>query len=141
MVLLALTVAVVMTFCSNWVVALLFGESYAAAGAVLSVHIWAGLFIFLHVASGKWLVMEGFQKYALYRALLGAFVNIGFNVILIPINGVLGAAYATVISYLFAVFWVGISKKTRITALMMINSFVLHKSVSRIISSNIYSEN
>jgi len=134
MVVMALGVAIVMTFCSNWVVVLLFGKSYAAAGGVLAVHTWAGIFIFLHVASGKWLVMEGFQKDALYRALFGAFMNVGLNVILIPTNGVLGAAYATVISYFFAVFLVSIGKETRIAAWMMLKAFILHKAIFRLTS-------
>lgn len=129
---LAVVVAIVMTFSSDWVVVLLFGKTYAAAGEILAVHIWAGIFVFLGVASGKWLVLEGLQKNVFYRTLIGAFVNIGLNITLIPAFGILGAAVATVVSYFFAVFSVFFDRRTRKSAQMMASSFLFHKTIRRL---------
>lgn len=114
MVLLALAVAIPMTFLSDWIMTLLFGTVYHQAGSVLSVHIWAGIFVFLGVASGNWFLIEGLQRYPFYRTLLGAAVNIGLNLILIPKFGVIGAAWATVVSQACAnTFFHVFNSKTR----------------------------
>lgn len=104
MVILALVVAVPMTFLSDWLVVLLFGKPYIDAGNVLAIHIWAGVFVFLGVASSKWFLVEGLQKMQFKRTLLGAIANILMNSILIPLFGVTGAAIATVISYSLAAY-------------------------------------
>lgn len=122
MALLAFSVAVPMTFLSDWVIYVLFGSAYQQAGAVLAIHIWAGIFVFLGVASGNWLLLEGYQRDIFYRTLLGMVANIFLNILLIPIWGVQGAAIATVISYFIAVFSVLIKKETRIVAIMMIRA-------------------
>jgi len=89
----------------------------------LAIHIWAGIFVFLGVASGKWFLIEGLQKYAFYRTLFGAVVNIVLNLIMIPKFGVLGAAWATVISYAAAgLFSDVLQKKTRTIFKMKLRS-------------------
>jgi O-antigen/teichoic acid export membrane protein len=123
MVLLSLAVALPMTFLSDWVVVLLFGHAYTDAGLVLAIHIWAALFVFLGVASEKWFVAENRQALSFQRTLLGALVNIGLNIFLIPKFGIVGAAYATVISQAFAaLFFDVVQKATRPMFAMKIRS-------------------
>ncbi len=99
MVVLAYAIAIPMTFLSNHVVVLIFGQNYAAAGGVLSIHIWGQLFGFLGIARGVWIVTEGLTIYALVFTVCGALINISLNFWLIPIYRETGAAIATVISY------------------------------------------
>ena len=114
MVMLALSLALLMTFLSDWVITLLFGNAYQQSGPVLAIHIWAGIFVFLGVASGNWFIIEGLQKLSFYRTLLGAVINIGANFILIPKYGAVGAAVATVFSQIIAAYAFDvISFKTR----------------------------
>ncbi len=105
---LGLAVAVFFTFASNWLILLIFGEQYAAAGPILSVHIWAGVFIFLKVAMGRWLLNEGKLAFLFISSGMGAIINVTLNILLIPRYGGMGAAVASVISYavagLFACF-------------------------------------
>jgi O-antigen/teichoic acid export membrane protein len=72
MVWLAIVIALPMTFLSDWLVILLYGEAYKEAGFVLMIHIWAGVFVFLGVASESWLISENLQRISFYRAFLGA---------------------------------------------------------------------
>ncbi len=109
MVWIAAAIALPMTFLSDWIVKLLYGGQYNEAGGVLMIHIWAGIFVFLGVASGRWFVSENLQKYTFYRTVSGAIINIVLNLSLIPKYGVQGAAVATLISqgmatYLFDFF-------------------------------------
>lgn len=101
----AITIAVPITLLATPLVTLLFGEAYREAGPVLAIHVWAGIFVFVGVASGKWYVLENRQILSLQRAVLGAAVNVGLNILLIPRMGAAGAAWATLISYAVAAFF------------------------------------
>lgn len=99
---LSISIAVPMTFVSNWVVVTLFGNGFASAGPVLAIHIWASLFVFFGVAQGSWDLAENLTTLALFRIASGAILNIALNLFLIPAYGAMGAAVATVISQAFA---------------------------------------
>ena len=102
MVWMAIAIALPMTFLSDWIVDLVYGSQYSQAGTVLMIHIWTGIFVFLGIAFGQYLIAENFTKKALYRTLLGAGSNISFNYILIPIYGINGAAVATLLGQFIA---------------------------------------
>ncbi len=105
-------VALPMSFLSTPIILLLFGEPYAAAGPVLAVHIWAAIFVFLGLASGKWFIAEGRQIMSLQRTLVGAVTNVALNFALIPDHGALGAAWATLISYGLSAFLFDLAQQT-----------------------------
>jgi O-antigen/teichoic acid export membrane protein len=91
-----------MTFLSEWLMTLMYGEAYRAAGQVLMIHIWAGVFVFMGVGSSKWYISEGLHKYLTINTVAGAILNIVLNVFLIPKYGIYGAALATVMSQALA---------------------------------------
>lgn len=126
MVWISIFVALPMTFLSSEIIKLLFGAAYAKAGPVLSVHIWAAIFVFLGVASTKWYIVENRQILSLQRAALGAITNVFLNLLLIPNYGAIGAAWATVVSYGVAdMFFDLIHKDTRKIFKMKIHAFHL----------------
>lgn len=132
MVWLAIAIALPMTFLSDWLVILLYGEAYREAGLVLMIHIWAGVFVFLGVASGSWLISENLQRISLYRTFSGAGINVILNLVLIPIYGLIGAAIATVIAQIMAAFVFDIlSKKTRMVFFMKLNTLNIVKIFQR----------
>jgi len=98
MVWLSFAIIIPVTFLGTHIMTFLFGEAYRAAGTPLSIHIWSSLFVFLGVASGKWLLIE--KKYSIVfgRAAAGLCVNILLNLLLIPRIGLTGAALATLLS-------------------------------------------
>jgi O-antigen/teichoic acid export membrane protein len=78
----------------------------------------------LGVASGKWFLIEGLQRYTFYKTLLGAVINVGLNLLMIPKFGATGAAYATVISYAIAgMFSDLLQKETRPMFRMKLRAF------------------
>ena len=122
----AIVIALPMTFFSDWVVNLLYGEQYNQAGNVLMIHIWAGVFVFLGVASGKWLLSENLQIFSTINTAIGAISNIVLNLILIPRFGVEGAAWATVISYAISgYFMLALHSKTRINFINLSKSILI----------------
>lgn len=124
MVILSIAVAIPMTFLSDWMMLTLFGDAYKQAGTVLAIHIWASVFVFLGVASGKWFLAENRQMLGLQRTALGALVNVVLNFALIPGFGVVGAAVATVISQaIAALFYDALQSETRRMFHMKLHSF------------------
>ncbi len=78
------------------------GKLFLPAAGVLSIHIWAGVFVFLGVASGKWFLCENYIKKNFYRTLFGMVINVVLNLILIPLYGIYGAAVATLLGQMAA---------------------------------------
>jgi O-antigen/teichoic acid export membrane protein len=127
MVALSLAVALPVTFLSDWMVTFLFGSAYRAAGPVLAIHIWAGVFVFLGVAGSKWYIVENLQKISLLNTSLGAAANIVLNYIFIPRWGVAGAAWATVVSYAIVAYLCdSFNAKTRVVFFMKSKSLFFH---------------
>jgi len=104
MVWLAVAIALPTTFLAPWVIRILYGEAFLPAAGVLSIHIWAGVFVFLGVASGNWLLTENLQIFSTINTSIGAIVNIALNYILIKNMGINGAAISTLISYFIAAY-------------------------------------
>jgi O-antigen/teichoic acid export membrane protein len=102
MALLTFFVAIPMTFLSDVAIKYLYGNEFLEAGAILKVHIWTGLFVFIGVVFNMHLTIIGESKKSFYRTFLGAFLNIFLNFIFIPIFGIIGSAYATLISQMFS---------------------------------------
>ena len=110
----SVAVALPTTLFADWIILILYGADFQEAAVVLRIYIWAGVFVSLGVASSKWLIAENLQRYSFYITALGAVLNISCNLWLIPIYGIKGAVFATLISY-FIVAYVslGFFKKTR----------------------------
>ena len=120
----AIVIAVPMSFLSGDIVTLLFGPEYSAAGSILVIHIWAAFFVFMGVGASSWFIAEGLTYLTFRRTLIGAVMNILLNFILIPMYGGVGAAIATVISQAFASFLSnGFSAKSRRILLIQLKSF------------------
>jgi polysaccharide transporter, PST family len=101
---LAIGLSLPISLLSRWIVTLLYGHQFEAAGPVLAVHLWSSVAVFLGVASSQHLLVENLQRISFYRTLIGAATNIMLNLILIPRLGAMGAAIATLVSYSVATF-------------------------------------
>lgn len=132
MVWLAIGVALPMTFLANDIITLLFGVQYQYAVNVLRIYIWASVFVFLGVATGKYLIAENYTKISFLRTFMGAIINITLNIMLIPKFGINGAAIATVLSQFAVAFSIVLIPKTRYNFLLIIKSFLLTSSIKRI---------
>lgn len=119
---LAIGIALPLSLLSDQIIGFLYGVQYAPAGDVLAIHLWASLAVFLGVASGQYMLIEHLQRFSFYRTLIGLICNIMLNLMLIPSMGAVGAAIATVISYLVAVFSIVLFKETRNHAITLFES-------------------
>ncbi len=119
----SVAVALVTSLVSKPLISFLYGAEFLPAAKALSIHIWAFVFVSLGVASGKQLITEDKTKFSLYRTVIGAVASVILNLQLIPILGIVGAAYSTVISQAFAAFISNLFfDKTRSISIKMIKS-------------------
>jgi len=90
--------AVAVSGTSGFTVPMIFGQEYANSSPVLSVLIFSIPITYISVMSSKYLLRKGMQYEILYRQVVGVFVNIAMNLLLIPVLGIIGAAIATVVT-------------------------------------------
>jgi O-antigen/teichoic acid export membrane protein len=108
---------------SHLIITNLYGIDYAGASNVLKVHVLSFIFVGWGLVSGKWLITENLYKNNFYRTIAGAVVNILANIILIRQLNIIGAAIATLISYIVAGFLFDIFRKeTRPSFIMKVKS-------------------
>jgi PST family polysaccharide transporter len=125
MVLAALTVSGIIYNIATPLITFIYGENYQASASILSIHIFATLFIFQRAILSKWLIIEGNYKFSLISHGAGALSNIILNLLLIPTYGGIGAAWATLFSYIIASFLsLLLSKQTREFMMLMLTAMI-----------------
>lgn len=100
MIAIGIAIALPMTLIAYPLVNFLYGSEFAPAASVMIIHVWSLVFIFLGVASSKWLIVENLQIYNLNRTAMSAVVNVVLNYWLIPIYGIQGASFATLAAHI-----------------------------------------
>jgi O-antigen/teichoic acid export membrane protein len=114
MIFISIMIAIPVTFLSDWITNIIYGDEYLQSSSVLIIHVWLGLFVFLGTVSSKILIIDNLHLFIFIRAFLGLIVNVCLNYILIPIYGLSGAAIATLLSYILVAYFSDIlHKKTR----------------------------
>jgi O-antigen/teichoic acid export membrane protein len=121
----AVPFALIVTFAASSIVNLTYGEKFAKAGTVLSIHIWAGVSVFLGVASSQYLIAENYTRISFCRTFIGMIFNVILNIILIPKYSINGAAIATLLSYAIATFSIIFFDAVRSDAYRMAKSLLL----------------
>ncbi len=117
-------IALFTTVFGGFLVRLLFGAEYQGAVTALQIYVWGGVAISLGFVVSQYLIAENFTKIAALTAVVGAAVNVGMNIVLIPRYGIEGAAFATLVSYVTVTFSILLFKKTRPHAMLILRSIV-----------------
>jgi len=97
----AYALIVPISYFSNDIILLLFGSAYNMAGDVLAVHIIASLFVFVGIIRGLWVTNESHFQFDFFSNMAAGILNIVLNYFLIPSYEIIGAAWATLVSYFF----------------------------------------
>lgn len=120
---LSIGIGVVFTLLAKFFVLNLYGQAYTEASSVLMITIWSGIATSLGIASSQFLTIENLNSISFYRTVIGSICNIVLNLILIPIYGINGAAFATLLSYNVATFGILLNKPSRNQIYLMLNAF------------------
>lgn len=125
--LIAFIVAIVVSLSGELIISIFFGEQYSVSSSILKIHIWAAIFVFMRALFSRWILIENVLVFSLFTQGFGAFINVFLNYFWINEYGVIGAAYATLISYASSSFIALLFyKKTRPIFLMMCKALYLH---------------
>ncbi len=123
MVVLGAVVILPVLLLSSWIIQILYGIEFEQSATVLNIHILGSVFVFLGVANQKWFISENIQAYNIICLGMGMVANILLNIVFIPTYGIIGAAYATLISqFIASVLAPVFFKKTRNSFFMMIKA-------------------
>ena len=76
-----------------------FGSGFAGSGAVLQIHVFSCLGVFVGVMRESWFLATNRGHLTLLCTAGGALINVGLNAWLIPQQGARGAAIATAVAY------------------------------------------
>jgi PST family polysaccharide transporter len=122
---LALSLAIPLTFLSSPLLVALFGAKYAAAGPILSVHIWTSVFVFYGIGKSIFVQCENMQLFSLVCTASGAVVNIVLNLFFIEKYTGMGAAVATLCAQIIsAIILPSLYRKDRINVKFFFKAFV-----------------
>lgn len=99
MVLLPIAMAIPITLLAKPIISIIFGVGYLEAIPVLKIYIWSSVGLFLGSAIGSYLMAENKVKTIFILNLITMLLNITLNFILIPKFGIIGSAWATLVSY------------------------------------------
>lgn len=100
----SLSLSIMIKYFAIDIVDLLYGNDYIKTSSILIIQIWTSVFVFIGFAGTKWLLANNMQKQQFYRALFALVINVILNYPLIKLYGSLGAAYATLISWIIGVY-------------------------------------
>ena len=93
--------SVVITLFSKFIIWLLYGDAYLPANLCLKIAVWYTAFSYLGSAMNLWLICENKNKFVIVLSSMGAVTNFILNMALIPVWGINGAAFATLITQIF----------------------------------------
>lgn len=124
--LISLIIVLLMIFLAKPLILFLFGQDFIKSELILSIHIWAIIFVSMGVAVSPWFTAESLTNLLFYRTFSGAVANILLNLILIPTYAEVGAAIATILSYSISdFFYHAINPKTRKLFFIQFKSWTL----------------
>jgi|TARA_B100002003_G_C14093343_1_gene525843 O-antigen/teichoic acid export membrane protein len=94
---LSIPIAIIMILFSKKIM-LLFGGNYVAASNALAILTLAAFIQTIFGGGGHTLTMTGFTKINMVNSIIAVLINIVLNITWIPLYGIMGAAYATLVS-------------------------------------------
>ena len=98
LILLSLSISVIGLLLGDYIILGIFGDGYRESSLTLKIHLLSSSFVFLGVVTTKVLILGGLEKLVLKRSIIGSGLNVVLNLFFIPMWGLEGAAFATLIS-------------------------------------------
>jgi O-antigen/teichoic acid export membrane protein len=95
----AVAICVTITAGASSLVTLLYGSAFRDSGYLLSFLIWSEIAIFFNSVVFIALVAVRLERYLILATVVGAAINVGLNLLLIPGHGAMGSVWATIAAY------------------------------------------
>ena len=111
--LIAIVIALPVTILAPLIIKLIFGSAFTGSTIILQIYVWSCIGTFLGILADNYLITENFKKILLFKSFFPMVLNIILNIIWIPRFGLVGSAYATLISYSFGPISLVFFRQTR----------------------------
>ena len=99
---LSLAQSVVLTIFAKYFILIFYGSAYMESIKTLKIISWYTTFSYMGAVRNVWILAEEKQKYLWIINFSGMILNVAVNWLLIPIWGINGAAFATLLTQLFS---------------------------------------
>jgi O-antigen/teichoic acid export membrane protein len=96
----SISLALALFFVAPWVIELLYGSEFTRSVSILQIYVWTNIGTVAMALMFNYFIAENRTYLQLIFTVFGAVLNIILNYLMIPIIGVTGAAYATLITTL-----------------------------------------
>ena len=91
---LSLSSSILTALVSPWVIKIMYGAQYEFSAVILSVHVFANLFIFQGIAQDLWVINKNVRAVTLMATAAAAIIGVSCNAVLINKFGPMGAVYS-----------------------------------------------
>ncbi len=95
---LAIILSLIVSLLSYPLIYYTYGEKYLAAVPVLQIMAWKTVGMAISSSGGQLIIIDGLQKWAVIRNLMGCFTCVLLNWLIIPYYGIIGSAFVTLIT-------------------------------------------
>ncbi len=95
----SIVVAIPTSLFAEEIISVLYGASYEGSSTVLTIYIWSLAGFSLGQLMNMFLIAENYSSIYLVSSIVTVLINVGLNIVFIPLWGVNGAAFATLVSY------------------------------------------
>ena len=124
----SVSVSILFSVLATPVVRILYGKAYIAAAAPLRIITWYTAFSYLGVARNAWIVSYNKQNYLKYLYIGAAITNVVLNVIMIPLWGASGAAFASLLTQISTILvFPALIRDLRPNVKLMVDAILLKK--------------
>lgn len=96
---LAIAISAIITTFAPLIMKLMFGQAFMGGSTILKIYVWATIGTFLGYLANNYLVAENHKIGLISITFIPMITNIILNLMWIPKFGIVGSAYATLISY------------------------------------------
>jgi O-antigen/teichoic acid export membrane protein len=111
--LLSLSIGCIVSIFAPLIIKLIYGSAFFESIPILRIYIWAGVGIFIGTLTANYLITENQKEALLFNSLIPMVSNIVLNLLWIPTYGIVGSAYATLISYILGPLSILLFKENR----------------------------
>lgn len=130
----ALFMLIVVVFIDFFAELLLGRPEYFEALYIVPIILLANLFLGIYNNLSVWYKLTDKTKYGMYFSVAGAFITIGFNLLMIPKIGFIASAWATLLTYSFMMLISYFIGKKHYPVPYQINKVILYIALSSVLS-------
>lgn len=99
LILLSVLVAIPTTIFAPLIIKIIYGSAFISGAIILKIYVWACIGTFLGILTTNYLIAENKRGILIFSMFIPMIVNLILNLLFIPRYGIVGSAYATLISY------------------------------------------